>query len=61
MERDENYVPYTRSQYNLPSEKTAKPTDYTEFFEETPIVTLGRMLIMQGLCVPFQVFVVGAD
>jgi omega-6 fatty acid desaturase (delta-12 desaturase) len=49
MERDENYVPYTRSQYNLPSEKTAKPTDYTEFFEETPIVTMGRMLIMQGL------------
>ncbi|KAH9476003.1 Delta(12) fatty acid desaturase [Psilocybe cubensis] len=48
MERDENYVPYTRSQFNLPSEKLAKSTDYSEIFEETPLYTLYRMFIMQG-------------
>ncbi|KAF8067655.1 fatty acid desaturase-domain-containing protein [Lyophyllum atratum] len=49
MERDENYVPYTRSEYNLPDEKKATKFDYAEVFEETPIVTLVRMLVMQGL------------
>ncbi|RDB16067.1 Delta(12) fatty acid desaturase [Hypsizygus marmoreus] len=48
MERDENYVPYTRSEYNLPPEDKATKFDYAEVFEETPIYTLGRMLIMQG-------------
>lgn len=49
MERDENYVPYTRSQFNLPAENLAKSTDYSEIFEETPLYTLYRMFIMQGL------------
>jgi len=49
MERDENYVPYTRSQFKLPNEKTAKKADYDEIFEETPLYTLIRMFIMQGL------------
>lgn len=49
MERDENYVPYTRSSYKLPDEKTATKQDYDEIFEETPIYTLYRMFIMQGL------------
>lgn len=49
MERDENYVPYTRSQFQLPDEKTATPTDYAEIFEETPIYTATRMFIMQAL------------
>ncbi|KAG6830772.1 hypothetical protein H0H87_007171 [Tephrocybe sp. NHM501043] len=48
MERDENYVPYTRSEYNLPEEKKATKFDYAEVFEETPIYTLLRMFIMQG-------------
>lgn len=49
MERDENYVPYTRSEYNLPDEKKATTADYAAVFEETPLVTLARMLVMQGL------------
>ncbi|GLB39262.1 putative fatty acid desaturase [Lyophyllum shimeji] len=48
MERDENYVPYTRSEYGLPDEKKATKFDYAEVFEETPLYTLVRMLIMQG-------------
>ncbi|KAF8955033.1 hypothetical protein BDZ97DRAFT_1907949 [Flammula alnicola] len=48
MERDENYVPYTRSQFKLPDEKTATKADYAEIFEETPLYSLYRMFIMQG-------------
>lgn len=48
MERDENYVPYTRSEYNLPDEKKATKFDYAEVFEETPLYTLFRMFVMQG-------------
>jgi hypothetical protein len=49
MERDENYVPRTRSDYHLPAEKIALPVDYHEIFEETPIYTLSRMIFMQAL------------
>ncbi len=49
MERDENYVPYSRSDYGLPSKAKSRQFDYDEVFEETPIYTLSRMLIMQGL------------
>ncbi|EPQ53468.1 hypothetical protein GLOTRDRAFT_130803 [Gloeophyllum trabeum ATCC 11539] len=49
MERDENYLPHLRSEYKLPEEKKAQPADYAEVFEETPIWTLTRMLIMQGM------------
>ena len=49
VERDENYVPRTRSDYNLPPEKSAHITDYHDIFEETPIYTLVRMLFMQAL------------
>ncbi|SJL05747.1 related to Delta(12) fatty acid desaturase [Armillaria ostoyae] len=48
MERDENYVPYLRSDFGLPSKEKARQFDYNEVFEETPIYTLSRMLIMQG-------------
>ncbi|KAG5636052.1 hypothetical protein H0H81_009248 [Sphagnurus paluster] len=48
IERDENFVPRTRSDYALPNEKIAKIADYHEMFEETPIYTLGRMLFMQA-------------
>jgi len=48
MERDENYVPYTRSEFNLPDEKKATKADYSEIFEETPLYTLVRMFVMQG-------------
>ncbi|KAF9061799.1 delta-12 fatty acid desaturase [Rhodocollybia butyracea] len=49
IERDENYVPKTRSDFKLPPESVAIPTDYHEIFEETPIYTVVRMLVMQLL------------
>jgi hypothetical protein len=47
MERDENYIPQSRSYYGLPPETKVTAADYHEIFEETPLYTLGRMLIMQ--------------
>ena len=53
IERDENYVPYHRDDFNLPPRKEAHKADYAEIFEETPLFTLLRVLIMQGLYVTF--------
>ncbi|KAL0563635.1 hypothetical protein V5O48_018429, partial [Marasmius crinis-equi] len=47
VERDVNYVPHTRSRFNLPPESVAQPKDYHEIFEETPIYTFYRMFLMQ--------------
>ncbi|KAL1696384.1 fatty acid desaturase-domain-containing protein [Schizophyllum commune] len=47
IERDENYVPYDRSDYALPPASKATAFDYAEVFEETPLMTLARMLVMQ--------------
>ncbi|KAJ6607467.1 delta-12 fatty acid desaturase [Mycena sp. CBHHK59/15] len=47
LERDENYVPRTRTDYNLPAESTAHPSDYHEIFEDSPLYTLLRLLFMQ--------------
>lgn len=49
MERDENYVPRMRSDYKLPPQGQAQPIDYEEIFEEMPLFTLGRMVLMQLL------------
>ncbi|KAF7800238.1 hypothetical protein EIP86_011485 [Pleurotus ostreatoroseus] len=49
VERDENYVPRTRSEYGLPPEKECQKLDYREIFEDTPLFTLGRMVLMQLL------------
>lgn len=49
MERDENYVPRTRSDYKLPPQEKARAMDYEEIFEEMPLFTLGRMVLMQLL------------
>lgn len=49
IERDENFVPRTRTDYNLPAEPKATKMDYMEAFEETPIYTLSRMIFMQLL------------
>ncbi|TFK21587.1 delta-12 fatty acid desaturase [Coprinopsis marcescibilis] len=49
VERDENFVPRTRSDYGLPPAQVAHVSDYHEIFEETPIYTLLRMLFMQAL------------
>lgn len=47
MERDENYVPKTRDELKMAPATTMKTKDYTDIFEETPIYTLFRMVIMQ--------------
>ena len=49
IERDENFVPRTRTDYNLPPETSARISDYHEVFEETPIYSLARVLFMQAL------------
>ena len=49
MERDENYVPKTRSELGLAPEKLMKRRDYQEIFEEAPIYTILRMLLMQSV------------
>ncbi|KAF9453348.1 delta-12 fatty acid desaturase [Macrolepiota fuliginosa MF-IS2] len=49
MERDENYVPRVRSDYKLPPQEKAREMDYEEIFEEMPLFTLGRMVLMQLL------------
>ncbi|KAF9477903.1 delta-12 fatty acid desaturase [Pholiota conissans] len=47
IERDENYVPRTRSDYKLPPQSVARLANYHEIFEEAPFYTLCRMLLMQ--------------
>ncbi|KAF9506563.1 hypothetical protein BS47DRAFT_1426070, partial [Hydnum rufescens UP504] len=47
MERDENYVPKTRSELGMAQEAVMKDKDYLDIFEETPIWTLFRMIVMQ--------------
>ncbi|KAI0311930.1 fatty acid desaturase-domain-containing protein [Amylostereum chailletii] len=47
MERDENFVPRTRSHFGLPPQSVASTLDYHELFEEAPLYTLLRMLLMQ--------------
>ncbi|KAF8879058.1 delta-12 fatty acid desaturase [Infundibulicybe gibba] len=47
VERDETFVPRTRSHYNLPHESSAHIDNYHDVFEETPIYTLLRVLFMQ--------------
>ncbi|KAJ2916890.1 hypothetical protein MD484_g3491, partial [Candolleomyces efflorescens] len=49
LERDENYVPRTRSYYLLPPESKAKIADYHDVFEEVPLYTLLRIVLMQAI------------
>ncbi|KAJ7681020.1 fatty acid conjugase [Mycena polygramma] len=44
IERDENYVPRTRTQLGITTSEQLH-----EMFEETPLYTLGRLLVMQLL------------
>jgi len=46
MERDENYVPKCRSDLKLPEAEVATKHDYLEAFEDTPLVTLGRLIFV---------------
>jgi hypothetical protein len=47
IERDENYVPYTRRDYQLPEKQKARNSDYADAFKETPFFTLARVFVMQ--------------
>lgn len=47
MELEEVYVPYDRSDFNLPPPHEARPNDYREAFEEAPIFQLARFAAMQ--------------
>ncbi|KAF5361402.1 hypothetical protein D9758_006253 [Tetrapyrgos nigripes] len=49
VERDENYVPPTRSEFNLPAQDLAHIGDYREALEESPIYTFIRIIAMQVL------------
>ncbi|KAK7440067.1 hypothetical protein VKT23_017316 [Stygiomarasmius scandens] len=49
VERDENYVPPTRSQFRLPPSNLARVADYREALEESPIYTFLRIITMQIL------------
>jgi hypothetical protein len=56
VERDENYVPRTRGDYRLPPPSRAHVRDYHEIFEEAPIYTLVRMLVMQAFGWQYYLF-----
>lgn len=47
IERDENFVPATRSGLKIKPENEVTKQDYREMFEETPIFTLVRIIFMQ--------------
>ncbi|OBZ77389.1 putative alpha-L-arabinofuranosidase A [Grifola frondosa] len=47
VERDENYVPQLRSDHKLPPKERACTADYLEVLDETPFLTLVRMVLMQ--------------
>ncbi|KAJ3925446.1 MAG: delta-12 fatty acid desaturase [Lentinula lateritia] len=49
VERDENYVPPSRSNFSLPPDTLANAADYREALEETPIYTALRLVAMQVL------------
>ncbi|KAJ7158698.1 delta-12 fatty acid desaturase [Mycena filopes] len=49
LEDDENYVPRTRSDFGLPPATQAHAADYHDIFEETPIYTLLRLVVMQAV------------
>ena len=51
MERDEVYVPKTRSELGIP-QKNAEPIDYDEYFGDTPIYTLLMLVRQQLLAFP---------
>jgi hypothetical protein len=45
MERDENWLPPTRSERNLP--KHSNDVNYREYLEDSPIYTLVILVIQQ--------------
>ncbi|KIJ38494.1 hypothetical protein M422DRAFT_33273 [Sphaerobolus stellatus SS14] len=54
LEKDENYVPRTRSDFKLPPAEKATKIDYHELFGDVPLYTLTRLIFMTLL--GFQVY-----
>jgi hypothetical protein len=52
MERDEVYVPKTRSDLNIPEEHPDRPVNYSDFFDESPLFTLYMLVRQQLLAFP---------
>ncbi|EMD32299.1 hypothetical protein CERSUDRAFT_58880 [Gelatoporia subvermispora B] len=52
MERDEVYVPKTRSDLCIPDEHQEHPIDYEEYFGDTPIYTLYMLIRQQVVAFP---------
>ncbi|OBZ66909.1 Delta(12) fatty acid desaturase [Grifola frondosa] len=52
MERDEVYVPKTRSDLGIPPESEGSTIDYDEYFGDTPIYTLFMLVRQQLLAFP---------
>jgi len=51
MERDEVYVPKTRSDLGIPADQ-GQHIDYEEYFGDTPVYTLIMLLFQQFLAFP---------
>ena len=49
LDRDETYVPPTRTDFKLPDGKVAVKMDYVKILEETPAFTLFKLFIRQFL------------
>jgi len=51
MERDEVYIPKTRSDFGIPKEQEVQ-FDYEDYFGDTPIYTLFMLIRQQFLAFP---------
>ena len=51
MERDEVYVPHTRSDFNIPEETDDGP-NYDEFLGDAPLYTLAMLALQQLFAYP---------
>ncbi|KAF8308723.1 uncharacterized protein EI90DRAFT_3129707 [Cantharellus anzutake] len=49
IERDENFIPSTRSDLKLRDPRNVTKQDYREMFEETPLFSLLRIFFMQAV------------
>jgi len=56
MEKDENYVPRTRSELKLPKAEEGRKNDYREALEDAPLVILVKATFM--LMLGFQTYMV---
>lgn len=52
MERDETWVPLTRSEMNIPEELEPGHKDFEEIFGDTPMYTLAVLVVRQAIAFP---------